>query len=171
MPIPIVSNNHIITKTITMKKLFLLLFSLILFASCGNDLLNSKVAITSSEFDIKDPQLGDGMVINVHYKIVGELDSKYMCVVAFADADGNLLKDKNSTYCYGGIVGTSCDIKPKETNGGYLPDSDGDIILFIPYKELHIPLSRPIELKAAALILNSFNEEVAHSDPSSFTIR
>lgn len=126
-----------------MKKFIWVLFPLFLLAACDTQV--SKVAITNIQHNVNDPQDGFGMVITVNYQIVGNLESEHVCAIGFADADGNGLVDKNNKYnTPNGLVCTSTEFTPS--------GNSGSIDLFIPYKELHLPDKRPVEIYAAAVI-------------------
>ena len=145
-----------------MKKIVLLMLSVMLLASC--DTAVNKAAITGVQQDVTDPQYGKGMLINVTYQLAGKLEPNYKCAVQFADADGNPLIDNNNQFAStNGIVTCGCEFSPSENMGS--------VSVFMPYDELHIPLKRPIELQVGAGIFNSFLEEIVRTDCSNITIK
>ena len=151
-----------------MKKLALLVLSLVMLVSCDTSMTTNssmgEVKIIELQQNVKDPQSGLGMVITVDYKIVGTFNPPYMCAIAFGDADGKPLVDKNNSFCDGaGHVVCVADIEINE--------SAGSIRVFMPYSELDLSSqSLPIELKMAAGILNSSSEEMCRSEILSFRI-
>ena len=137
-----------------MKRFFFLAISLLLLVSCETP---NAVIIASCENNIYDHENNQGgFVLTVNYKLNAPLNQLYRILVGFVDSQGVPLKDTNNKCTSAnGIVCTYCDF--------VLTQRTGSIRFFMPYEELHIPISFPMQIGAMAKVYANQDEEIASS--------